>query len=203
VADEIIAAARAGLRLVGHNYAQEAETMKDAISRSAPDLAGRLEWRMIGHLQRNKARRAAVIFDMIETVDSPRLALALDRAAAEAGKVMPVLIEVNSGRESGKSGVMPEQVEALARDVVAMPHLRLGGLMTMGVFAEDAEATRPSFRLARELFEHLAALRLANAEMSCLSMGMSDSYRVAIEEGATVVRLGTALFGPRRAPRQG
>jgi hypothetical protein len=152
---------------------------------------------MIGHLQRNKAKIAAQHFDMIETVDSFRLAEALNRRCAEFGKVMPVLIEVNSGREAQKAGVVPEDLETLVRQLSQLPHIQVQGLMTMGPEGDDPEDARPYFRATRQAYDHLAGLNLPNVSMRALSMGMSASYLAAIEEGATMVRIGTRLFGKR------
>ncbi len=188
--EQLRAAVDGGVRVIGHNYVQEAEASISALGRQ-------VRWHFIGHLQRNKARKAVELFDMIETLDSVRLARALDRACAEAGKVMPVLIEVNSGEEDSKAGAMPDRVQSLARELAGFERLRLIGLMTMGPWLADPEKMRPCFRLTRELFDTLSFAGIEGAEMKYLSMGMSDSYRVAIEEGANLVRIGTALFGPR------
>lgn len=193
-ADEIAEAIRAGVTAVGDNYVQEAQQHVAALD---PALRGRVRWHLIGHLQRNKAKAAAELFDIIETVDSAALAAALDRHCVALGKVMPVLIEVNSGREASKSGVLPEDTDTLAREVSALANLRLMGLMTMGPRFGDPEDARPYFRETRAQFERLSAIGLPNVEMRYLSMGMSNSYRVAIEEGANLVRIGTRLFGSR------
>jgi PLP dependent protein len=187
---DIMEAVEAGVTVVGHNYVQEAE-------RAVAVVGGAVKWHMIGHLQSNKAKKAVVIFDMVETVDSLKLARSLDKACGEIGKVMPVLIEINIAEEEQKAGVMPDDVMSLAREVSHLPNVRVRGLMTMGPLVEDPEMLRPFFRKARELFDALAKEAPAGVEMECLSMGMSDSYRVAVEEGATMVRLGTTLFGPR------
>jgi len=189
-AEEVRAAVDAGVGAVGHNYVQEAEAMARVLDRPVP-------WHLIGHLQRNKARRATALFDVVETLDSERLAHALERHAAAAGKVLPVLIEVNSGREPAKSGVFPEQAEALLRAVAPLEHLRVEGLMTMAPFSPDPEAARPYFREMRRLFDRLARLQTPNAAFRHLSMGMSHTWRIAVEEGATIVRIGTGLFGER------
>ncbi|MDW7759217.1 MAG: YggS family pyridoxal phosphate-dependent enzyme [Acidobacteriota bacterium] len=188
--EEIIEAVEAGVRIVGHNYVQEA-------ARSIAALGRRCRWHFIGHLQTNKAKAAVEMFDMIETVDSARLARELDKRAAAAGRTMPILIEVNSGREPQKHGVFPEDVEALAREIAMLPNLRLEGLMTMGPFEGDPEDARPYFRETRRVFDALAASAIPGIEMAHLSMGMTHSYRVAIEEGATMVRIGTGIFGQR------
>lgn len=193
--DEVRAVLSAGITAVGENYVQEAEAAQAALGRSAA------EWHLIGHLQRNKAKDAVRLFDLIQTVDSERLAAAIDSASRAVGRVTPVLIEVNSAREPQKSGIAPEDALDLVRAVDRLESLRVVGLMTMGPLASDPEAEpealRAAFREARQLFEALRATPLAHATMDVLSMGMSESYRVAIEEGATMVRVGTALFGPR------
>jgi len=188
--EEIIEAVEAGVRIVGHNYVQEAARSIAAVDR-------RCRWHFIGHLQTNKAKAAVEIFDMIETVDSARLARELDKRAAAAGQTMSILIEVNSGREPQKHGVFPEAVEPLAREIATLPNLRLQGLMTMGPFEGDPEDARPYFRETRRVFDALAAAAIPGVSMTHLSMGMTHSYRVAIEEGATMVRIGTGIFGPR------
>ncbi|HUU02845.1 MAG TPA: YggS family pyridoxal phosphate-dependent enzyme [Myxococcota bacterium] len=189
--DEIKSAMEGGVTAFGHNYTQEAERSIAAVGRAA------VAWHMIGHLQRNKAGKAAALFDMVESVDSVRLGLALDRACAAAGRVMPVLIEVNSAVEHSKSGALPDEVEGIARELAGLDHIRIEGLMTLGLFSPDPEQSRPCFRLTRELFDGLSKTGLPGVNMHELSMGMSDSYRVAIEEGATMVRIGSAIFGPR------
>ena len=188
--EEIIEAVEAGVRIVGHNYVQEA-------ARSIAAVGRRCRWHFIGHLQTNKAKAAVEIFDMIETVDSARLAHELDKRAAAAGRTMPILIEVNSGREPQKHGIFPEDVEALAREIAMLPNLRIEGLMTMGPFEGDPEEARPYFRETRRVFDALTAAEIPGISMTHLSMGMTHSYRVAIEEGATMVRIGTGIFGQR------
>jgi hypothetical protein len=187
---EVEAVIEAGITHVGHNYVQEAADMIPAMQR-------RVTWHMIGHLQRNKVLEAIHLFDMIETLDSVRLARAINERCAPHDKAMPVLIEINSGRERSKTGVLPEKVNELAAAVAGMEHLHLEGLMTMGPRFGDPEDARPYFRATREAFERLADSDLPNITMRYLSMGMSNSYQVAIEEGANLVRIGTALFGSR------
>ncbi|MEJ2150149.1 MAG: YggS family pyridoxal phosphate-dependent enzyme [Chloroflexota bacterium] len=187
---EVEAVIEAGITHVGHNYVQEAADMIPAVRR-------RVTWHMIGHLQRNKVLEAIYLFDMIETLDSVRLARAINERCAAHDKTMPVLIEINSGRERSKTGVLPEKVNELAAAVAGMEHLHLEGLMTMGPRFGDPGDARPYFRATREAFERLADSDLPNITMRYLSMGMSNSYQIAIEEGANVVRIGTALFGSR------
>jgi len=187
---EIREAIEAGVRIIGQNYVQEAAAAFEAVGRTA-------RWHFIGHLQSNKVKKAVETFDMIETVDSLGLAREIDRRAGTAGKRMPLLIEINSGEEDQKAGVRPADAEALVRGIAALPHVRIEGLMTMGPFEGDPEDARPYFRATKALFDRFKSMALPGVEMSRLSMGMSNSYRVAIEEGATMVRLGTLLFGPR------
>jgi pyridoxal phosphate enzyme (YggS family) len=188
---EVEAALRAGVTYVGHNYVQEAEWMIPAIKEKA-------HWHMIGHLQKNKVKKAVRLFDMIETVDSWPLAELIDRHCAAIGKIMPVLVEINSGREASKTGVLPEEVDDLMRRVSDLQYIRVQGLMTMGPRFGNPEDARPYFRATKEAFDRLARADLPNVEMRYLSMGMSNSYQVAIEERANMVRLGTVLFGERQ-----
>jgi PLP dependent protein len=186
--EEVEAVIRAGVTCIGHNYVQEAERMILAVGHDA-------QWHMIGHLQRNKAKKAVRFFDMIETVDSLRLAVKLDRYCAAVGKVMPVLVEINSGREARKTGVLPEEVDDLVRRLSDLPSIQVQGLMTMGPRFGNPEDARPYFRATSTAFERLATLNLPNVSMRTLSMGMSNSYLVAIEEGANMVRIGSEIFG--------
>ena len=188
--EEVKAAFDAGICCFGHNYVQEAQDMISAVDFKA-------EWHMIGHLQRNKAGGALELFDMIESLDSIRLANELEKRCAEQDKSIEVLIEVNSGAEEDKTGALPKDVQAMAEAVSDLPHLRLKGLMTMGPLSGEAELARPYFRKTRDLFEQIKKNHLPGSEMRVLSMGMSGSYQVAIEEGATMVRIGTLLFGQR------
>jgi hypothetical protein len=189
--DEVRAVLAAGISIVGENYVQEAEAAQAAVSRAAA------KWHLIGHLQRNKAKDAVRLFDLIQTVDSVRLAEAVDAASHALGRVTPILVEVNSAREPQKSGVLPEDATDFVRALERLEAVRVVGLMTMGPLVADPEALRPAFRETQRLFDELSRLALERARMQILSMGMSDSYRVAIEEGATMVRVGTALFGLR------
>ena len=186
--EQVRAAIRAGVTHVGHNYLQDAAPM-------IPLVPEPVRWHLIGHLQTNKVKKAVELFDMIETVDSFRLAQEIDRRCAAIGKVMPVLIEVNSGREANKTGVLPEDVDDLVGQLRQLPYIRVQGLMTMGPRSGDPEDSRPYFQATRAAFERLAKTPIPNVEMRYLSMGMSNSYRVAIEEGANMVRIGTLLFG--------
>jgi pyridoxal phosphate enzyme (YggS family) len=193
---EVEEALRAGVAYVGHNYVQEAEQMIPLISQ-VPQLQSQVRWHMIGHLQKNKVKKAVRLFDMIETLDSWPLAKLIDRRCAAIGLTMPVLVEVNIGREASKTGVLPEEVDDLVRRLSDLKHIRVQGLMTMGPRFGDPEDARPYFQATKEAFDRLAKANLPNVEMRTLSMGMSNSYQVALEEGANMVRLGTVLFGER------
>ena len=187
---EILDAIQAGLTIIGHNYVQEAERAFEAIGPKA-------KWHMIGHLQSNKAKKAVRIFDMIETVDSLKLAKAIDKACRNINKSMPVLIEINSGEEPQKAGVMPADAVSWVKEIAELENVRIMGLMTMGPFSGDPEDARPYFQKTRQLFKDIEQANLPGIEMKYLSMGMSNSYRVALEEGANLVRIGTRIFGER------
>ena len=181
----------AGQVIFGENYLQEAHDKVAVLGRGGV-------WHCIGHLQSNKARIAAEIFDCIETLDRLKLAKTLESRLAELGKTMPVLVQVNVGGETQKAGVAPEKAGQLCRDLEQFPHLTLQGLMTMPPFVENPEESRGCFRRLRLLGEELAAHgHLGRHGPVQLSMGMSGDFEVAIEEGATLVRVGTALFGER------
>ena len=188
--EEIREAIDGGLEIVGENYVQEAEKAFAAIG-------DRVKWHMIGRLQANKVKKAVRIFDMIETVDSTTLAEEIQRCCEKSGKVMPVLVEINSGEEDRKSGVLPGQSAQLISVIARFDRIKVMGLMTMGPLVGSGEESRPYFRKTRLLFEELRRTSMPGVEMSYLSMGMSDSFRVAIEEGANLVRVGTRVFGPR------
>ena len=189
-ASEILQALEAGVGIIGENYVQEAADV-------FPAIGGRARWHFIGHLQTNKVKKAVEIFDLVETVDSIGLGREIDKRSAAAGKTMDILVEVNSGREPQKAGVMPEEAEPLVHSLAALPHLRVQGLMTMGPFEGDPEDSRPYFKETRRVWEALKIQAIPGAEMRHLSMGMTNSWRVAVEEGANLVRIGTAIFGPR------
>ena len=187
---EVLEAVESGVKIVGENYVQEAERAYEVVG-------NRARWHFIGYLQKNKVKKAVRIFDMIETVDSVEIAMEIDKRCAQIGKVMPVLIEVNSGREKQKSGVFPESVEQLAREISAFQNIRVMGLMTMGPRFGNPEDSRPYFVETKKIFEKIKKLNLPNIEMKYLSMGMTNSYKVAIEEGANIVRIGSKIFGER------
>jgi pyridoxal phosphate enzyme (YggS family) len=187
---EILEAVNAGVSTIGENYLQEAE-------KAYQEVGSRVAWHFIGHLQKNKVKKACTIFDMIETVDSSEIAIEIDKRCAETGKVMPVLIEINSGREAGKGGVYPEKAEQLVREIATLKNIRVAGLMTMGPLTDNPEEARRYFRETKELFERIKELKITNVDMKYLSMGMTDSYRVALEEGANIIRIGSKIFGER------
>jgi pyridoxal phosphate enzyme (YggS family) len=188
--EEILEAVRAGVKIIGENYVQEALAASKVVGRQA-------EWHFIGHLQKNKVKKAVEIFDLIETVDSLDIGLEISKRSATQGKAMPVLVEINSAREPQKFGAWPEEAKELVKKLGCLPNIKVQGLMTMGPEFGEPEAARPYFRLTREIFEELKALAFSGVEMIWLSMGMSHSYRVAIEEGANMVRIGAKIFGPR------
>lgn len=190
-AREIEEAIDAGLQIIGENYIQETLLVQKSVNKD-------VEWHFIGHLQRNKVKKAVGVFDMIESLDSLRLAEEIDKRCGEIGKVMPVLVEVNSGREKQKFGVLPEDVEELVKEASSLPNIRIMGLMTMGPRFGNPEDSRPYFIKTREIFEKIKRLNLPNVEVRYLSMGMTNSYRIALEEGANMVRIGTKIFGERR-----
>jgi len=187
----IRAAVDAGVRLVGENYVQEAREKRQAIA--AP-----LEWHMIGHLQRNKVKVAVDLFEVIETLDNAALARELDKEGRKRDQTIRALIEVNLAGEESKSGVPKGEVMALVAAVGELSHISVEGLMTVPPFRENLEAVRPYFRELRTLKDELQRLNIPNVKLQELSMGMTHDYAIAVEEGATIVRIGTALFGPRR-----
>ena len=188
--EEVLEAVESGVKIVGENYVQEAERAHEVVG-------NRAKWHFIGHLQKNKVKKAVRMFDVIETVDSVEIAREIDKRCSQIGKVMSVLIEVNSGREKQKSGISPEGVEQLVREISAFPNIRVMGLMTMGPRFGNPEDSRPYFVETKKIFEKIRKLNLPNVEMKYLSMGMTNSYKIAIEEGANIVRIGSKIFGER------
>ncbi len=184
-------ALEAGIDLCGENYIQESRTKVEAIGHPP-------QWHMIGHLQTNKAKYAVRLFDMVESVDRLELAVELDRRAKAAGRVLPVLIEVNSGGELTKSGVAPEEALALIQKVAPLENLLIQGLMTMPPWFDDPGSARPYFAALRTLRDRIAAEGIDRVSLGILSMGMTDDYEVAVEEGATIVRIGRGIFGERK-----
>lgn len=189
--DEILKAIEAGIKVIGENYAQELEE-------KAQILQGRVKYHFIGHLQKNKVKKIINFIDMIETVDSVKIANEIDKRAKNIGKQINILIEINSGKEPQKAGVFPEDAEELVRNISHFNNIKVMGLMTMGPMAGDPEEARPFFRETKKIFDRIKSLNIPGVEMKYLSMGMSNSYRVAIEEGANIVRIGTRIFGARK-----
>ena len=180
----------AGVKILGENYVQEAQKKIEAIGHG-------IAWHFIGHLQTNKAKVAARLFDLIHSVDSLSLAEELDKAAKKQGRILPVLLQISLSEETTKFGAKEREIFRMAESLATMEGIRVEGLMTMPPYFEDPEAARPYFGALRELSERLARQKIPRILMKELSMGMSNDFEVAIEEGATLVRVGTAIFGPR------
>jgi len=190
--DRIRQAIEAGIDIIGENYVQEARRKIELMGKS-------VEWHFIGHLQTNKAKYAVRLFDMIHSVNRVSLAEELNRRAAAAGVVCRVLIEVNLAGEESKSGAAPEEAPGLIRAIAAgMPSLSIQGLMTMAPWYDDPERARPCFAGLRMLRDRIAAENIPNVTLRDLSMGMTDDFEVAVEEGSTIVRIGRAIFGERK-----
>ncbi len=193
-AETVANAARAGLTLFGENRVQEGAAKIQSVQADFPGLS----WRLIGPLQTNKAKTALQYFHVLESLDRERLAVRLETLLAAADRVVPVLIEVNLAAEPSKSGVFPDDAARLYESALACPHLEVRGLMSVPPYDEDPERSRPHFRELSRLRDRLS--QQFARPLSELSMGMSHDYPIAVEEGATEIRVGTALFGPREAP---
>lgn len=187
---EIEQAIQAGIKVIGENYIKEAEEKFNAIG-------NKVKWHLIGHLQKNKVKRAVKLFDMVETLDSLDLAEIIDIECRKIDKIMPVLIEVNIAKEPQKSGILPQDIEHFIEKIKIFKSIRVMGLMTMGPFLDNPQDIRPFFKQTREIFQKIKSLYPDDLDWKYLSMGMSDTYKIAIEEGANIVRIGTAIFGPR------
>jgi PLP dependent protein len=187
----------AGIRIFGENRVQEFTEKAEALK-----ALTEAEWHLIGHLQSNKARKAVELFHAVDSVDSLRLAQKLDQAAQQAGKILRVLIEINVGDEENKSGVAGDspELEELLQSAQSLEHLQVCGLMTIPPYTEDPQGARPYFCKLRELRDSIAARGLPKVGVDVLSMGMSHDFEVAVEEGSTCVRVGTAIFGGRPKP---
>ncbi|MDP3181852.1 MAG: YggS family pyridoxal phosphate-dependent enzyme [Desulfobaccales bacterium] len=188
--DRIRQAVAAGQSIFGENYLQEAKAKVAALG---PEVS----WHFVGHLQTRKARGAVELFDLIHSVDRLKLARALEEAAALQGKIQEVLVQVDLAGEETKSGAAPEEVGDLLKEISTLPHLKVTGLMTMPPWFTDPEAVRPYFQALRALRDRLRQLKVIESPLAELSMGMSGDYEVAVEEGATLIRVGTAIFGSR------
>ncbi len=206
-AETVLDALQAGVQHLGENRIEELEPKRDCVSAQLPPGAPTPTWHMVGHVQGRKAGRAVAAADMIHSLDSLRLARRLEHCAAQAGRNLPVLLEVNISGEASKNGLPADRWQSdaeqwgalreLVAATVALPHLRLQGLMTMAPWVSDTDLIRSVFRSARRLMERLAA-QFPSVAWQHLSMGMTDDFEIAIEEGATLVRVGRAIFGPRR-----
>lgn len=193
--DRIQAAIEAGVKALGENRVQEAAAKIPALKEVTEKHQA--AWHLIGHLQSNKARRAVELFDVVQSVDSLELGRRLDRMAAEMNKRLPVFVQVNVGGEAAKSGLAAAETLPVCEQLGALPNLELKGLMTIPPLFDQPEEVRPFFRRLRELRDEVQRAQLFSAPSGDLSMGMSHDFEVAIEEGATFVRIGTAIFGSR------
>ena len=180
----------AGVTIIGENRVQEAKMKFEELNRD-------VEWHLIGHLQTNKVKIAVELFDLIHSVDREEVAQEIQRRAMALNKKQKVLIQVNTSGEASKSGCSPEEAEHLIRVISMMENIHIQGLMTIGPLTEDQESVRNSFHLLKTIFLQMKELNLKNVEMKHLSMGMSSDFQLAIEEGSTLVRIGSAIFGAR------
>lgn len=188
-ADRIEEAIAAGVNIIGESRIQEAKEKYEKVEK-------RVIWHLVGHLQRNKAKDAVKIFDLIHSVDSAKLAKEIDKQARKVGKIQKILVEVNVSGEESKYGLSSEEVITFLKEVSGLPNIKVKGLMTMAPLYENPEDCRPYFRKLKELVEEVKAENIKDAEMVYLSMGMSNDFEVAIEEGSNMVRIGRAIFGP-------
>ncbi len=179
----------AGITHIGENKIQEAREKQGKVNP--------VQWHLVGHLQTNKVKYAVKIFDLIQSVDSLRVAKEMDKRCASLEKIMPILVEVNTSGEESKFGCHPDQAIQLVTDISRLENLQIKGLMTIGLFSEETERVRPCFRMLREIAHKMQSLQIPDVSMQILSMGMSADFEVAIEEGSTMVRIGTAIFGSR------
>ncbi len=184
-------AIEAGVTILGENYVQEAR-------RKIEEIGHGIQWHMIGHLQTNKAKYAVTLFDYVHSIDGISLAREIDRRAAQKGRRVRALVEVNLSGESSKFGIIPRDVMELIQQVASLKHISLEGLMTMPPFFDEPERARPYFVELRELRNRVRGEGIEGVRMDELSMGMSGDFEAAIEEGATMIRVGTAIFGERR-----
>ncbi|MBE9506340.1 MAG: YggS family pyridoxal phosphate-dependent enzyme [Chloroflexi bacterium] len=190
-ADEVLQAVDAGIRVIGENYIRDTRVAQSVVGHRA-------QWHFIGRIREHDVRLATLgLFDLIQSVASMSLAQRIDEKCSALGRRMPVLVEVNSGREPQKAGVLPETAEDLVRRIASLDNVQVLGLMTMGPLGPSEDLYRPCFAETRQLFNHVESLGIPRIVMRYLSMGTSDTYGVAIEEGANMVRIGTGLFGSR------
>jgi len=185
-------AIKLGVKIIGENRVQEAEE-------KFKEITEKVEKHLVGHLQTNKVKKAVELFDLIQSVDSVHLAEEISKRAQEKGRMMEVLVEVNTSGEKTKFGVEPEQTVPLVESISKLEGIKIRGLMTIGLFSDDPEATRPCFKRLKVLFDEIKSAKIPNVEMSNLSMGMTGDFEVAIEEGSNMVRIGTGIFGSRNS----
>lgn len=194
--ETIIEAVNAGITDIGENKVQEAETKFNELVLKAPEL--KFTRHFIGHLQTNKVKKTLKYFDLIHSIDSRHLAEAVSNEAVKSGIEVEALIQVNTSGEDSKFGINPENARELAKFIARLPQIKIKGMMTIGAFLPDPEDVRPCFRMLRELSEEIRNAGIEGIEMDCLSMGMTNDFEAAIEEGANIIRVGTAIFGPRQ-----
>ncbi len=186
----ILESIQAGATMIGENRVQEAE-------KKIPSLPSSIEKHLIGHLQRNKVKKAVQLFDVIQSVDSLRLAKKIDEECKKIAKTMPVMLEVNTSGEEQKNGFLPDEVINSLKEISQLESLKIIGLMTLAKFESNPENCRESFKLLKDLFKQAQTLNIPNTDLRHLSMGMSNDYKVALEEGSTIIRVGTGIFGKR------
>ncbi|WP_196594149.1 YggS family pyridoxal phosphate-dependent enzyme [Pectinatus sottacetonis] len=189
--EEMQEAIDAGAQYIGENRVQEAMEKYALLNRN-------VKWHLIGHLQTNKVKHAVKIFNFIESVDSIKLADIIDKEAAKINKLQNILVQVNLVKETSKTGIYLEDLQPLLQDIDRLKHLKLGGLMFIAPNLDDLEKVRPMFKRMYKLFKEVQQMHFSNADIKYLSMGMTHDYKIAIEEGANIVRVGTAIFGPRQ-----
>jgi pyridoxal phosphate enzyme (YggS family) len=188
--ERIKEAINCGIQIIGENRVQEAELKFGQITE-------KIEKHLVGHLQTNKAKKAVEIFNFIQSVDSQRIAQEISRRAYQMGKVMDVLVEINTSGEGTKFGIDPDETLSFIKSISNLEGIKIKGLMTIGLFSDNPEDTRPCFKKLKVIFDQLKSVNIPNVEMKYLSMGMTSDFEVAIQEGSNMVRIGTAIFGPR------
>ena len=189
--EKIKEAINCGIQIIGENRVQEAESKFDQITE-------KVEKHLVGHLQTNKAKKAVELFDFIQSVDSQRIAQEISRRASQMGKVMKVLVEINTSGEETKFGIDPLQAISLIKSTSNLEGIKIKGLMTIGLFSDNPEDTRPCFKKLKVIFDQIKSENISNVEMSYLSMGMTNDFEIAIQEESNMVRIGTGIFGLRR-----
>lgn len=189
--ERIKEAINCGIKIIGENRVQETES-------KFVQITEKVEKHLVGHLQTNKAKKAVELFDFIQSVDSQHIAQEISRRASQMGKVMEVLVEINTSGEKSKFGIDPEQALSLVKSISNLEGIKIKGLMTIGLFSDNPEDTRPCFLKLKAIFDQLKSENIPNIEMRYLSIGMTNDFEIAIQEGSNMVRIGTGIFGPRR-----